>query len=331
MQERLRANGVSFMHHYPMTAACAPSRASLLTGQHPSLHGVSQTDGLTKGADGDDMFWLAPDGVPTMGDWFRAGGYRTYFKGKWHASHAHLDADDGDGLSALDRRRRGAAEGEHRRDTWRRISSTRTASPSGSARSPTASASTTPGRSRTCSPRTRRSSCCERLDGDESDEPWLAVCSFLNPHDDSMFGIIALTQGLRYHPSTVPHVRTGADPRRGPLDQARLPAEHGRPVGNDPRAATVEQDAPEVLLPAAGNGRRADHQGARRAGGERRLREHDRGLHVGSRRPAGLAQRDAREVALRLRGGAACAVRRVRVRFCPATPASSTSRRATPT
>ena len=42
-QERLRANGVSFKHHYPITAACAPSRASLLTGHHPSLHGVSQT------------------------------------------------------------------------------------------------------------------------------------------------------------------------------------------------------------------------------------------------------------------------------------------------
>ena len=44
-QERLRANGVSFTHHYPITAACAPSRASLLTGHHPSLHGVSQTPG----------------------------------------------------------------------------------------------------------------------------------------------------------------------------------------------------------------------------------------------------------------------------------------------
>src|SRR3954453_23820650 len=96
--ERLRQNGVSFRHHYPMAAACAPSRASLLTGQYPSLHGVTQTDGVGKAADGNDVFWLAPDTVPTLGDWFRAGGYRTYFKGKWHAAHAHLDADDGDGL-----------------------------------------------------------------------------------------------------------------------------------------------------------------------------------------------------------------------------------------
>ena len=73
-------------------------RASLLTGQYPSLHGVTQTDGVAKSADGEDMFWLAPDTVPTLGDWFRAGGYRTFFKGKWHASHAHLDAEDGEGF-----------------------------------------------------------------------------------------------------------------------------------------------------------------------------------------------------------------------------------------
>src|SRR6266516_2860648 len=97
--ERLRADGVSFRKHYPITTACAPSRASLLTGQYPSLHGVTQTDGLAKDANNsDEVFWLAPDTVPTLGDWFRAGGYRTYFKGKWHASHAHLDAEDGDGF-----------------------------------------------------------------------------------------------------------------------------------------------------------------------------------------------------------------------------------------
>src|SRR4051794_20911934 len=76
--ERLRRNGVSFRHHYPMAAACAPSRASLLTGQYPSLHGVTQTDGISKDvSNADEMLWLAPDGVPTLGDWFRAAGYRT--------------------------------------------------------------------------------------------------------------------------------------------------------------------------------------------------------------------------------------------------------------
>ncbi len=42
----LRDSGVSFERHYTMAAACAPSRASLMTGHYPSLHGVTQTDGL---------------------------------------------------------------------------------------------------------------------------------------------------------------------------------------------------------------------------------------------------------------------------------------------
>src|SRR6201995_961444 len=70
--ESLRRDGISFSRHYPMAAACGPRRASLLTGQYPSLHGVTQTDGLAKSADGPDMHWLAPDAVPTLGDWFRA-------------------------------------------------------------------------------------------------------------------------------------------------------------------------------------------------------------------------------------------------------------------
>ena len=44
------------------------------------------------------MFWLSPDTVPTMGDWFRAGGYRTFFKGKWHASHVALPDPSGEGF-----------------------------------------------------------------------------------------------------------------------------------------------------------------------------------------------------------------------------------------
>ena len=71
--------------------ACAPSRTSIFTGQYPSLHGVSQTDGIGKTAWDPGMSWLDPNTVPTMGDWFRAAGYRTYYKGKWHISHADIE------------------------------------------------------------------------------------------------------------------------------------------------------------------------------------------------------------------------------------------------
>ena len=85
-QERLKANGMQFNNHYAMSTACQPSRTSLFTGAYPSLHGVSQTSGGAKSVYEWDMQYLDPATVPTMGDYFRAGGYRTYYKGKWHLS-----------------------------------------------------------------------------------------------------------------------------------------------------------------------------------------------------------------------------------------------------
>ena len=70
--------------------ACLPSRTTLFTGQYPSLHGGTQTDGLAKQHTDPAMTWLDSDTVPTLGDWFRAGGYRTQYRGKWHISHADL-------------------------------------------------------------------------------------------------------------------------------------------------------------------------------------------------------------------------------------------------
>ncbi|HKO58676.1 MAG TPA: sulfatase-like hydrolase/transferase [Thermoanaerobaculia bacterium] len=89
-QTLFRETGVELDRHYAMSSACVPSRASIFTGQYPSLHGVSQTDGIGKNAWDPGMFWLDPDTVPTMGDWFRAGGYQTHYKGKWHVSFADI-------------------------------------------------------------------------------------------------------------------------------------------------------------------------------------------------------------------------------------------------
>ena len=85
-QELLRENGLEFLNHYAGSTACSPSRATLYTGQYPSLHGVTQTPGAAKGSFDPDVFWLDANTVPTMGDYFRAAGYNTFWKGKWHAS-----------------------------------------------------------------------------------------------------------------------------------------------------------------------------------------------------------------------------------------------------
>ena len=83
-------HGVRFDRHYTGSLACAPSRPTIFTGHYPDLHGVTQTDGLGKTADDSRMRWLRRGEVPTLGNWFRAAGYDTYYDGKWHISHADL-------------------------------------------------------------------------------------------------------------------------------------------------------------------------------------------------------------------------------------------------
>ncbi len=89
-RESIRARGLEFHRHYAGSTACVPSRATLFTGQYPSLHGVTTTDGTAKQSTDPGMHWLDPNTVPTLGDWFRAGGYRTHYRGKWHVSFADL-------------------------------------------------------------------------------------------------------------------------------------------------------------------------------------------------------------------------------------------------
>lgn len=89
-QDALARKGLTFERHYVASVACVPSRTSLYTGHYPSLHGVANTDGAAKAANDPDMWWLAPGSVPTLGHYLRAGGYRTYWKGKWHANEADL-------------------------------------------------------------------------------------------------------------------------------------------------------------------------------------------------------------------------------------------------
>ena len=83
-------HAVSFTRHYTGSLACVPSRPTIFTGHYPDLHGVTQTDGIGKVYDDSRMRWLRPGEVPTLGNWFRAAGYDTYYDGKWHISHADL-------------------------------------------------------------------------------------------------------------------------------------------------------------------------------------------------------------------------------------------------
>jgi choline-sulfatase len=194
----LKQNGLEFANHYIMSAACVPSRASIFTGQYPSLHGVSQTTGIAKSSFEQDMFWLDPTTVPTMGSYFQAGGYETYYKGKWHFSEADiLIPGTHDSLFSFDENGNPLPQVEAVYLAAERLGSfgfTGWIGPEPHGSDPLNSASSATnaiGRDAKFADQT-----CELLQtlGQQGSgaNPWLMVSSFLNPHDIALWGLITL-------------------------------------------------------------------------------------------------------------------------------------------
>lgn len=80
--DRLASDGMIFTDFYAGNAACAPSRAVLLTGKNPSKVSIRGNAGYY----GDDIWegaFLDKDEF-TLGKMFKDVGYQTAFIGKWH-------------------------------------------------------------------------------------------------------------------------------------------------------------------------------------------------------------------------------------------------------
>ncbi|HEX7151405.1 MAG TPA: sulfatase-like hydrolase/transferase [Thermoanaerobaculia bacterium] len=197
-QSTLRKSGVDFTRHYVQSAACAPSRTSIFTGQYPSLHGVSQTDGIGKTTYDPGMFWLDPDMVPTLGDYFRAAGYRTHYRGKWHISHEDIEIP-GTHNSLLSNTTDGTPIVENT-DLYRRANRLDKFGFDGwIGPEPHGSNQANCGWTRDPLYAREALALLDRLDSDEStDEPWLLVNSYVNPHDIVFFGLIWQSWGLPY-------------------------------------------------------------------------------------------------------------------------------------
>ncbi len=75
--DALLKDSVCLTQHYSASALCAPARAALLTGRYPHRTGVIDT--IAAG----QMDCLA-ERETTIGDVFKAAGYRTGLVGKWH-------------------------------------------------------------------------------------------------------------------------------------------------------------------------------------------------------------------------------------------------------
>ncbi len=72
--DRLAAEGTMFTRAFHAVPLCSPNRASLLTGQYPSRHGI--IDNVARN--------LASHRLQTFPQALQADGYRTAFFGKWH-------------------------------------------------------------------------------------------------------------------------------------------------------------------------------------------------------------------------------------------------------
>ena len=167
---RFRKNSVVLRNHYTAAAACAPSRTTFLTGQYPSLHGVTQVNGTFKVP--DDIYFLDPNGVPTVGDWFRAGGYETHYFGKWHVSNT--------------------SEPPYDLEPWG-FSSYESSGPDPDSSIPGLGVYRDPGFTDIVS------GFFAQKANDTSGKPWFAVASFANPHDTGAYPApfyLPATQGV---------------------------------------------------------------------------------------------------------------------------------------
>lgn len=81
--DALAKNGILFENAFVTTSLCAPSRASILTGQYVHKHGVI--------GNGPRL----PEGTPTFPQELQKGGYETAFIGKWHMGRATDDPRPG--------------------------------------------------------------------------------------------------------------------------------------------------------------------------------------------------------------------------------------------
>ena len=76
--DKLAQHGIKFTQHYSGSAVCAPSRSTLMTGQHT---GHTPTRGNKPNKPIGD--WPLPEGSNSMAKLFKNAGYATGVFGKW--------------------------------------------------------------------------------------------------------------------------------------------------------------------------------------------------------------------------------------------------------
>jgi arylsulfatase A-like enzyme len=86
--DRLAARGIRFTRFYAGTSVCAPSRSSLMTGQHTGHTPIRGNYEIEP-----EGQWPLPDSSFTMAEMFRQAGYATGCFGKWGLGYIGSSGD----------------------------------------------------------------------------------------------------------------------------------------------------------------------------------------------------------------------------------------------
>ena len=90
--DRLANSGMRFTQGYANCQVCSPSRASIMLGQTPARHGITDWIGAATGTKWNrndrvlppEYVRALPAADTTLPEAMKEAGYRTFFAGKWH-------------------------------------------------------------------------------------------------------------------------------------------------------------------------------------------------------------------------------------------------------
>lgn len=97
--DRLAASGMKFTAAYTACPVCSPTRASLMTGQYQTRLGITDYISNSPSVPTNRKLLTRPNGTHlahrevTIGEILKAGGYETYYAGKWHLGTKEFEAN----------------------------------------------------------------------------------------------------------------------------------------------------------------------------------------------------------------------------------------------
>ncbi len=98
--DKLAAEGMKFTNAYAACPVCSPTRASILTGKYPARLDTTDWFGAPQPSTAKNHWTKNKPLLPavykeylpheevTLAEAFKAGGYATFFAGKWHLGHS---------------------------------------------------------------------------------------------------------------------------------------------------------------------------------------------------------------------------------------------------